>query len=125
MEVTHSELFTNVLDAKEKIIKVIKPNKLKLFVYWFSAAFWIGFWIAFCSILPMATSSFESGYVIPWQFYMIPVGAITLMFILVGILAAVYYHNNYFAYTNSRVLIRSGIIGIDYKSLDIDRKSVV
>lgn len=119
MEVQNAELFANVLDTKEKVIKVMKPNKLKLFVYWYSASFWIAFWIAFCSVLPMLTSGAESGIIVPWQYYMIPAGVILLQFILTGVLAAVYYRNNYFAYTNSRVLVRSGIIGIDYKSLDM------
>lgn len=118
-EIKDAELFANVLDKNEKVIKVMKPNKLKLFVYWFSLAFWISLWIGVVSIIPMSTSGMDSGYFISWQYYMIPVGVMVLTFILTGVFAGVYYHNCYFAYTNSRVLIRTGIIGIDYKSLDM------
>ena len=118
-EIKNAELFSNVLDSKEQIIKVLRPNKLKLFVYWYSYSLWIAIWIAVCSIVPMATSGAESGTVVPLAYYSIPAGVIVLQMIITGILAGVYYHNNYFAYTNSRVLVRSGIIGIDYKSLDM------
>ena len=117
--VKNAELFANILDKNEKIIKVIKPNKLKLFVYWFTASFWSAFWIVFCSIIPMICSGAESGTFIPWEYYMIPVGVVVLLFILTGVLAEVYYRNNFFAYTNTRILIRSGIIGMDFKSLDM------
>ena len=112
-------LFTNILNKDEKIVKVIKPNKLKLFMYWFTYSFWVCFWLAFCSVLPMLTSGIEGGEVITWEYYMIPVGVIVLIFIFTAIFAEVYYRNNFFAYTNSRILIRSGIIGIDFKSLDM------
>ena len=112
-------LFTNILNKDEKIVKVIKPNKLKLFIYWFTYSFWVCFWLAFCSVLPMLTSGIEGGEVITWEYYMIPVGVIVLIFIFTAIFAEVYYRNNFFAYTNSRILIRSGIIGIDFKSLDM------
>ena len=35
------------------------------------------------------------------------------------------YKNTYYAYTNKRVIIRKGIIGVDYKSLDLDMIGVV
>lgn len=117
-KIENAELFANILDKNEKIIKVIKPNKLKLFVYWFISSLWISFWVAFCSVIPMLCSGTE-GVFIPWQFYLIPVGVIVLITLFTFVFAAVYYKNNYFAYTNSRVLIRSGIIGIDFKSLDM------
>ena len=112
--IQYAELFDNVLDKNEQILRVIKPNKLKLFVYWFLSAFWINVWIAIVGILPFC---FEEA--IPWEYFLIPVGVIVLVFICTGIFAAIYYKNNYFAYTNSRILIRSGIIGIDFKSLDM------
>ncbi len=109
-------LFDGVLDKDEKVIKVIKPNKLKLFISWFMLAFWINVWIAIIGILPMAIETQEP---IGWEYYMIPVGIIVLIFILTGIFAQIYYKNNFYAYTNARILIRSGIIGIDFKSLDM------
>ena len=114
-----TNLFDNVLDKNEQIIKIIKPNKLKLFIYWLSNAFWINFWIAIITILPMLSASWEMGESLSWEFYMIPVAIIVLIFIFTAIFAAIYYKNNYFAYTNARILIRSGIIGIDFKSLDM------
>ena len=114
-----SNLFDNVLEKNEKVIKIIKPNKLKLFVYWLGYAFWINVWIALIGIIPMIGTSLETNTNIPWQYYMIVVGVIVIIFVVTAILAQIYYKNNYFAYTNARILIRSGIIGIDYKSLDM------
>ena len=114
-----SNLFNNVLEKNEKVIKIIKPNKLKLFVYWLGYAFWINVWIALIGIIPMIGTSLETNTSIPWQYYMIVVGVIVIIFVVTAILAQIYYKNNYFAYTNARILIRSGIIGIDYKSLDM------
>ena len=114
-----SNLFDNVLEKNEKVIKIIKPNKLKLFVYWLGYAFWINVWIALIGIIPMIGTSLETNTNFPWQYYMIVVGVIVIIFVVTAILAQIYYKNNYFAYTNARILIRSGIIGIDYKSLDM------
>jgi hypothetical protein len=38
--------------------------------------------------------------------------------ILVLIFAGVYYKNRFYAYSSKRVIIRTGIIGIDFKSLE-------
>ena len=32
---------------------------------------------------------------------------------------AIYYKNLYYAYSNKRIIIRSGIFGVDYRSLDM------
>lgn len=114
----NANLFESILDKNEQVLRVIKPNKLKLFISWFISAFWINLWIAIICIIPPIAES-ESGSSIGWWYWLIPVCVIVLIFIFTGIFAQIYYKNNFFAYTNSRILIRSGIIGIDYKSLDM------
>ena len=106
-------LFDNILEKNEKVIKIIKPNKLKLFISWLGYALWVNVFIAIMGISMFLDTN------LGWEYYMIFVGIIVVIFIVTAILAQIYYKNNYFAYTNARILIRSGIIGIDYKSLDM------
>ena len=112
------ELFSVVLDNDEKIVKTFKPVKAKLwcsnllgtilFVIWF-----IG--LATISIfLPN-----EMGEIIDRIYLLIPLGIFVLIIIITCIFTAVYYHNLCYAYTNKRIIIRSGIFGVDYKSLDM------
>lgn len=44
-----------------------------------------------------------------------------LALILSFVFSIVYYKNRFYALTNKRLIIRSGILGIDFKSLDFDK----
>jgi uncharacterized membrane protein YdbT with pleckstrin-like domain len=39
--------------------------------------------------------------------------------LVVLLFASIYYKNIYYAYSNKRIIIRSGIFGVDFKSLDM------
>ena len=48
-------------------------------------------------------------------------GSIILLFMLVSILVNIIaYTKRWFCYTNKRIIIRSGVIGVDYKTLDYE-----
>ena len=55
-----------------------------------------------------------------WISVAVSLGVILLIFLLTILLMSIYYRNVYYGYTNKRIVIRKGIIGVDYKSLDID-----
>ena len=95
-------VFDDILEKDEQIIRVIKPSKGR---YWKAPLFPFGiplFWIHFIILM-----------------------AITLF--TLPIFYARGYKNSYYAYTNKRIIVRSGIIGVDYHSLgyqDITAASV-
>ena len=87
------KLFRDVLDKDEKIIAVIKPNKRR---YWKTLAMPFGiplFW--------------------PHLIIMLVLTLFTLPFFFAN-----GYKNLYYAYTNKRLITRSGWIGVKYESLE-------
>ena len=88
------QLFDDILDKDEKIIRVIKPSKSR---------YWKFFLMPF--IIPIFLPHF------------IVIMACTLFFII-PLLYARSYNNLYYTYTNKRLIVRKGTIGVDYKTLD-------
>ena len=87
------KLFYEILEDDEEIIKVIKPSKSR---YWKAALF------------PFAIPIFW-----PHLLFFMAITLFTLPFFY-----AHGYTNLYYAYTNKRLIVRKGIIGIDFKTLD-------
>lgn len=88
-----NNLFDNILDSNEYIVKIIKPSKSR---YWKAPLFPFGiplFWPHFIVIMVCTL------FTLPF-FY------------------ARGYKNLYYAYTNKRLIIRSGMIGVSYRTLD-------
>ena len=56
---------------------------------------------------------------------LIPVGIYILILAITAIFTAIYYSNLYFAYSNKRIIIRSGIFGVDYRTLDMSMVGAV
>ena len=87
------EMFKDILEKNEQIVKVYKPNKK---VFWRRAT-WMFlvplFWPHMLMILIL------SGFSAPF-------------------LVASAYKKRYYCYTNKRIIIRTGIVGVDYKSLE-------
>lgn len=117
------ELFNNILDKDEKILKVFKPSKLKMFFSMFFRWFWCWVWFLFLLLIEIfGTRVDDAGNVIdgtPWA-AIIAFAVIIVVLITANIVCFVLeYKKTYYAYTNKRVVIRRGIIGVDYKSLDM------
>lgn len=87
-------LFDEILDKDEQIVKIIKPLKSR-------------YWKFF--LMPLIIPIFLPHFIV--------VMACTLFFII-PLLYANGYKNLYYAYTNKRLIKRSGTIGVDYKTLD-------
>jgi len=110
------ESFEIILEKDEKIIKVVKPVKAKMLISCLAMVLGIwaicyvsGVWVVF---IPDIGLDWWIGVVISAGSLVLPV-IISLPFFLVG------YKNRYYAYTNKRVIIRTGVFGIDYKGLDL------
>ena len=112
------ELFSKVLDDDEKIVKVFKPKKIKLFL---SNIILHGLWLLFFTVMSVLAILFpEEG--VPASdpiTVLIPIGIYIAIIALICVLSAIHYKNTYYAYSNKRIIVRSGIFGVDYKSLDL------
>ena len=118
MENYDKSLFDKILDEDEKIIKVFKPNKVKFFVSVLVTVFLALIFFVIFSFLPIFVPD-EEGFVLGAIYLLIPFGFFVFAEILALVLGKIYYKNVFYAYTNKRVVIRSGIFGVDYKSLDL------
>lgn len=52
-------------------------------------------------------------------FIALPFAVLLVLYLPVFIFTKIYYNKLYYAYSNKRIIIRTGIIGVDYKSLDL------
>ena len=87
------EKFVDILEKDEQIIKVMKPNKKR---FWKGILLWAAIPIFWPHLILFLVFTF-----------------FTLPFFL-----AKGYNNTYYAYTNKRLIVRSGIFGVDYRSLE-------
>ncbi len=113
------ELFKPILDDDEIIVKEYKPNKLK---YYFTyllgvvitlAVFSLG--LAFFLFVPDkgATTAYPPIYcLIPISIFVVGI-ALSVWLIMLA------YKKANYVVTNKRVIIRTGAIGVDFKSLDM------
>jgi uncharacterized membrane protein YdbT with pleckstrin-like domain len=109
--------FDDIIEKDEQIIKVYKPNKRK---YAWSLALSLFFLLLF-TCLPILLGIIgvveHNGAVAGIAVLVIAIIGVLLILITV-LLAVLYYKNKYYCYTDTRVIIRSGIFGIDYSSLE-------
>ena len=87
-------LFDDILEKDEQIVKIIKPSKSR-------------YWKFF--LMPLIIPIFLPHFIV--------IMACTLFFII-PLLYARSYNNLYYAYTNKRLIVRKGTIGVDFKTLD-------
>ena len=93
VEYAQNEIFKDYLDADEKVLGVYKPNKKRYYQgYWmfFIPVFWPH--LIMCTIFTVGFFPFIS--------------------------AKKGYENTYYAYTNKRLISRSGSFGITYHSIE-------
>lgn len=114
--------FDDVLDNDEKIVKGFKPCKAKLFFSNIFGGLMPTFILILFSVFVMLMPEDSSPDKVELLVAIIVPASIFLVVLFFDVLfTSLYYKNTFFAYTNKRVLIRSGIFGVDYKSLDIDK----
>jgi len=113
-----NELFEMILEKDEEVIKTVKPVKAKLLISGFM-------WVLAGSILTYACGVWvllmpdvlPAGY--QWIGVIATVGCIVLPLLVSIPFFLVYNKNRCYAYTNKRIMIRTGVFGIDYKGLDL------
>ena len=113
-------IFEPILDSDEKVIKAFKPHKGKMFTSMMLAWIFSWIWILFVAFLGICTD-YEGNFE-PSELWiaLLVVGGILIVLLGITILfVSLVYKNTYYAYTNKRVIIRKGIFGVDYKSLDL------
>ena len=107
-------MFEEVLDKDEEVIKVFEPNKTKLyfasFFIYFVSVIWM-FGVAVAGIVSETTNYLP--------YLLLAVSIFAAITIIVFIFVRIYYNNLFYAYTNKRIIIRKGILGVDYKALDM------
>lgn len=111
------KLFERILDDDEKIEKIIRPNKCKFFFS--NLVLWGLSFAVFAIMGVLGVLIPEEGMETEKIYVLIPIGIWIVSMLFVWLMMAIYYKNLYYAYTNKRVIVRSGIFGVDFKSLDM------
>jgi hypothetical protein len=119
----NEEIFNDVLDEGEKVAAVLTPNRKK---YW--AFFnWVYFWclpswfvpaIALMTALIFADKEVKNAGLSAGILIAAAIGIMVLAYLIAFWLAKVTLKKRFYGYSNKRILIRCGIIGVDYKVLD-------
>ena len=114
-----NDLFIPILDDDEVVQKTYRPNKCKLF---FSSIFSVCCTLLlFCGGLAftMFMPDEETGKVANAIYCLVPIGIFVLGILVATLFTSIYYKKTAYAVTNKRIVIRTGIIGVDFKSLDM------
>jgi membrane protein YdbS with pleckstrin-like domain len=121
----NKEIFNDVLDEGEQIIAVMKPNKRKYWAFFNWMVFWaVGSWLPIVMIVVPFGVIFGEGvrgmsaFWIIFGVELICVFSWVITYIISRIFANLAYDKRFYAYSNKRILIRCGIIGVDYRVLD-------
>jgi len=105
------ELFSPIIDKNEEILKVYRPNKGRT---WANAVIMMILFSIFCVPLLVGSIWDEGSYA-----GLITVISLYIAIIIVTIIMiSLWLNKTIYAITNKRILIRTGYIGIDFKSLD-------
>lgn len=114
--------FKDILTKEEKIISVYKPHKGRFFAESL-LTFVIGWLFIFGMYLLFYFANGSADDPVSPKGLMIALfvllGVLVLTFALTFIGTKVCYDKRFYAYTNKRIIVRTGLIGVDYKSLDI------
>jgi len=109
----NAELFEKILDKDEKIVETFKPNKIRFVLIPFISimVFIIPFLILGIFLLC------DSEEFLPGIFFM----SIVFVFVLLGPGTCwIRYKKTAYCYTNKRIIIRTGFIGVDFQAIDFD-----
>lgn len=108
-----NEMFEQILEKNENIIEILKPNKAKYFISNLIFATLFGIFID-AYILGFTLSVGRT--VLAWVLSIVFLGGYLSIMIL---FMSLRYKNTFYVYTNKRLIVRTGIFGVDFKSLDM------
>lgn len=110
--------FNDIIESDEKIVQGFKPVKSKVFASNFLC--WFVF-LGIFTVVVMLVLWLDSGVVMSEKIIGTSIvgGIFLILFSIVLWFTILYYKNTYYVYTNKRIIIRTGIFGVDFHSLDI------
>lgn len=114
-------VFDQILDQDEKIIKVFKPNKTRFVKINIIFSFIFSFIIIAVGVIIQLMAyihKYEDYWSLIWVLVVFE-AIILLAFCLSSISSIVCYKKVFYGYSNKRLLIRRGFIGVDYRSMDM------
>lgn len=110
-------IFDPIIGKDENIIEAFKPNKKRDVVLSLVGIF---VFIVLISILPICMVVFSTSETDEYG-PLIAISALDLFIAVFAIITvAVGYKQRVYCYTNKRIIIRNGIIGADFQTLDYD-----
>ncbi len=112
--------FDEVLESDEKIIKGFKPNFARVFLSRLLLTGIPCLLIAIFGILTFLIPDQQMSYVTALIIMLVAIMLACLMFALSVWFTCLYYKNTYYCYTNKRIIIKTGIFAVDFKSLVFD-----
>ena len=110
--------FEQILDSDEYIQKIFKPNKLKMYLSSFLASLFLFLWLAIIFVGIELTDAESTD--LWWVGLVISVAIWVVFLLFMWLFLVLSYKNTFYAYTNKRIVIRRGIFGVDFKSLDMN-----
>ena len=126
-----NNLFTPILADEEEIQKIYKPDKKRFSILammsgipisFVACIFYLfAFLMLFRVIKVVDEVTGEPTFALFPAIFLIIFGSIPLTIAIITVVRQfAIYKNTYYAVTNKRVIMRTGAIGVDYKSLNID-----
>lgn len=107
--------FEKILDEDEFIIKEYRPNKFK---FYFQTVLITSFILLFMFIPVLIGVTVDPDA--PLLVLPIVLTLFIIIILIVLLLTKLSYNKRFYAYTNKRIIIQNGFIGIDFKSLDLE-----
>ena len=121
-----NKIFETVLEQDEQILMSFKPNKKRMLLFTFLISKIFLFLLSIFLIVFGAVYYFN-GSGSTYEDWVSGVGVsigfgllLLLVSVLYTLVPILMYKKTYYIVTNKKIVIRTGIIGIDYKTLDID-----
>jgi uncharacterized membrane protein YdbT with pleckstrin-like domain len=126
------EMFKDILDKDEQVIKVYKPNKRRFVlvnniasIVVMLAMFVPLMVVGICGLVGVINTAEDGGLAEgALNFTYIPfiiIGCIFLfIFVATIICNVISYKKRFYCFTNKRLIIRRGVIGVDYATLDMN-----
>ena len=109
--------FADILDNGEQIKVCYTPSKKKLYISSFIALFFVMLFVAGFVFLTMLPEDVDAP--VPDFAYIIAIAVFAVGYLLGAILVVVHAKKVVYALTDKRIIIRTGVIGVDFKCLDL------
>ncbi len=112
------EKFTPILENGEEVIEVFRPNKVKMIISAIAMSLFIAMFLAI-GLVATYFGDDEAAKELGTTLVIVGCSVFAGILILSIVLSILYSQKTYYACTNKRLIIRTGIIGTDYKCLDL------